>query len=167
MEASERKLRLQVPAIREYLATIRLFGAAAVTHFGGDTDASEDLRLALSESGGLVMRGAAAGDRVQVTLAAAEDGTNVRTEVRRDASSNPPQADRTDREEAGASGDDGEDAADLALALLRALVTELSVEDEEGGGGPVRLSFSLALGAGVEDRPTPGSSTIARLPADG
>lgn len=158
METSERTLRLRVPATQEYLATIRLFGAAAAAHFGAGTDAAEDLRLALSESSALVMGGAGAG-HVQITLAPSDDGANVQVEVRREGSSGGSEP---SHEAAG----DHEDAAELALALLRALVTDLTVDGGEGEGRPAALSFSFALAADDADIWAHEESTLPGPPPE-
>lgn len=163
MDMSDRALRLRVPATRDYLATIRLFGAAAAKHLGGDSDSAEDLRLALSEASGLAMAGAGEGSRIEVTLTPVDVGSGVQVEVRRDGAPGgvAPRADRDDGDGGEGGAEDG--AGDLALALLRALVTDLSVDGED----PSRLAFSLEFGGRVSDMPTPEGSATGGHASDG
>jgi len=156
MDTSEQALRLRVPATQDYLATIRLFGAAAATHLGADTDSAEDLRLALSEASGLAMAGVGTDCRIEITLAPTGVGRGIQVGVRRQ---DPSTEDAEHRDPGDQHG-----AGDLALALLQALVTDLSVE---GGERPTSLTFRLELGEDVSDTLAPAHSTNDGRPTDG
>ena len=161
MDTSEGTLRLAVPAREDYLATIRLFGAAAAPHLGGDTDSAEDLRLALSEASALVMAGAGPGSRIEITLTPAEEGGDIRVGVRRDG---PPSADAARDDVEGNGEGEQDEAPGLALALLRALVTDLAFDGEDGTDG---LTFGLSPAGAAWDTPAPGRPMAPGPPADG
>jgi anti-sigma regulatory factor (Ser/Thr protein kinase) len=154
---------LAVPATKDHLSTIRLFGAAAAAHLGAGSDSVEDLRLALSEACAIAMGGDGDGPgRVEVVLSPTRGGVHV--EVRGDR---VPGSGNGDQAEAGEIGD-AEDTSgrDLGMALLQALVRDLSIL--EGTDGSVRLAFDVTLAAdanGEEDTypsessPTPGRAS--------
>jgi serine/threonine-protein kinase RsbW len=132
VRAETSELRLKLPARPEYLMFSRLVLTGLSRAIEIDAETLADLKLAVSEACSYAIRSGGEGNG---TIA-------VRYELRRDAVAVDVEAELM----AGGTGADDESLGegDLGLAIIRALVDQLEVE--QGPDGQVsRISFSKGL----------------------
>ena len=123
-------ISLRLPALPEYLMFSRLVLTGLSRAMEIDAETLADLKLAVSEACSYAIRSGEGDGTISVRYELRPD--RVLVDVESDLASGAP----------GAEDELGED--DLGLAIIRALVDELEVE--EGPDGPVsRISFGKTL----------------------
>ena len=137
---SETTVRLAMPAKPEYLILVRLALAGIARHLAIDESALADLKLAVTEVCGNVVRHAYGEEPGEVRISFAVSGDAIEVAVEDDGE--------------GLAVDDipdvvqlGEEPveAGMGLAIIRAVVDELVVEERDGGSGTVvRLTKRLS-----------------------
>jgi serine/threonine-protein kinase RsbW len=137
---SETTVRLAMPAKAEYLILVRLALAGIARHLAIDESALADLKLAVTEVCGNVVRHAYGEEPGEVRISFAVSGDAIEVAVEDDGE--------------GLAVDDipdvvqlGEEPveAGMGLAIIRAVVDELVVEERDGGSGTVvRLTKRLS-----------------------
>ena len=140
---------IELPAAPPYVATARLFAAAAARHFGvGEADV-EDARLAVSEivTASLVRAGTGPAGGVRLTVAPAPDGAVA---FRVDVPGRLPAP--ADDQEApdGFGGEDGF-AVSMSLRLIHELFSDTSVESVEPDRTVVGFSLPPAGQTGRDE----------------
>ena len=132
---------IELPATPAYVATARLFAAAAARHFGVEEADVEDARLAVSEivTASLVHAGGAATGAVEVSVAPPSDGiVTFRVGV-------PGRLPERAEDVEGLDGfaDDERFAVRMTLRLIHELFADTMVEPIEPGRTVVAFSVPL------------------------
>ncbi|HKY24497.1 MAG TPA: ATP-binding protein [Gaiella sp.] len=137
---SETTVRLAMPAKAEYLILVRLALAGIARHVPIDESALADLKLAVTEVCGNVVRHAYGEEPGEVRISFAVSGDAIEVAVEDDgeglALDDIPDVVRLDEDPVEAG---------MGLAIIRAVVDELAVEERDGGSGTVvRLTKRLS-----------------------
>jgi len=132
VQAETSELLLKLPARAEYLMFSRLVLTGLSRAIEIDAEALADLKLAVSEACSYAIRSGGEGEG---TIA-------IRYELREDEVAVDVEAELTST--GLAAGDEVMEEGDLGLAIIRALVEELEVE-QAGDGQVSRISFRKSL----------------------
>jgi anti-sigma regulatory factor (Ser/Thr protein kinase) len=158
-------LELSVPANAEYLATARLFAAAAARHLSAHEDAVEDLLLAVSEASTFVLQRSPSPAALRVDLRPLQEGLAVRihTAVDTGIRADPHPAEPAERAVPGGTAppEDSQGAAPIdrwGPELLQALVDDLAFQTHPDG--QLEAAFVFAF-----DRASSGDDDGARMGA--
>jgi serine/threonine-protein kinase RsbW len=137
---SETTVRLAMPAKAEYLILVRLALAGIARHVAIDESALADLKLAVTEVCGNVVRHAYGEEPGEVRISFAVSGDAIEVAVEDDGEGLPLE----DIPDVVQLGEEPMEAG-MGLAIIRAVVDELVVEERDGGSGTVvRLTKRLS-----------------------
>lgn len=130
---SDRVVRLTFPAKAEYLLLARLTLSGLARELPIEEELLADLKLAVTEACGNVVRHAYPGDEGDVSLVVAiGDGRLLLTVEDYGAGIRAPDSPEDDVDQLGGPLESG-----MGMPIIRAIVDELAVEEGSGGRGTV------------------------------